>query len=342
MAVTCFKGRTGADGQHLIGFGGGDKLTEALDELLVEGTVVSHRDTGYGEPVFHYKTDTQTPVVGRMGEIKFAIAECLCRMYPQDLMRVGIELNCFQDEYGTDLIAANGLRLAADMESGKIQSALDELAEEGKIDAYEKERDGEQRMHYAAKADGSATYNRPSLRLVRKGAAPDRQIRSGQNDTLPEADLAPHRVDLAIPECEDDRNEFKETFSVPAKDTKANKSNEIKKEVAIAVAAFANAEGGRLFIGVNDGGKPVGLKKDLKVYKSLDGLQSAIRNSVMEHLGVLVDMKFGSSGEQYLVIEIPARKPRWVYVNSDFHVRYGNTSPRLNTQKAAEYQKEHG
>ena len=342
MDVTCFKGRTGSDGQHLIGFGGGDKLTKALDELLMEGTIVSHSDVGYGEPVFHYNTDTPSPVVGRMGEIKFAIEECLCRMYPQDLMRVGIEINCFQNEYGSYLIAANGLPLAADMESGEIQSALEELVAEGEINAREKERDGEQRMHYVAKADGSATRNRPVLRSVRKGAAPDHQTWSGQNGTLPETDPAPHRVDLTIPECEDGRNEFKATFSVPVKDTKANKSNEIKKEVAIAVAAFANAEGGRLFIGVDDGGKPVGLKKDLKVHENLDGLQSAIRNSVRDHLGVLVDMKFGFNGEQYLVIEIPARKPRWVYVDSDFHVRYGNTSPRLNTQKAAEYVKEHG
>ncbi len=189
---------------------------------------------------------------------------------------------------------------------------------------------------------GSAMHNRLSLRLVRKGVASDRQIRSGQNGTLPESDPVPHRVDLAIPECEDDRNEFKETFSVPVKDAKINKSNKIKEEVAIAVAAFANTEGGRLFIGVNDDGKPVGLKKDLRMYKSLDGLQSAIRSSVRDHLGVLVDMKFGFSGEQYLVIEIPARRPRWVYVNSDFYVRYGNTSPRLNTQETAEYLKEYG
>lgn len=156
MEVTCFKGRTGADGQPLIGFDEGDKLTKALDELVAKGTVVSHSDVGYGEPVFHYNTDTQAPVVGRMGEIKFAIAECLCRMYPQEIMRLEIERKCFKNKYGADLIAANGLPLAADMESGEIQSALEELDAEEKINAREKERDGEQRMHYVAKAAGSA------------------------------------------------------------------------------------------------------------------------------------------------------------------------------------------
>ena len=165
------------------------------------------------------------------------------------------------------------------------------------------------------------------------------------NELSTERAAAPSKaedVDLAIPEREDTHNEFKETFSVPAKDNKSNKANEIKKAVAIAVAAFANTEGGRLFIGVNDGGKSVGLEKDLKVRKSLDGLQLAIRGSVRRHLWTLVDMKFGFSGEQYLVIEVPARKPRWVYVDGDFHVRYGNGSPMLNTQEAVEYQKEHG
>lgn len=157
ISVTCFRNRTGADGQHLIGFGGGAKLTKALDELVAGGIVISHGEDGHGQAVFHYKTDVQTPVVGQMGEIKLAIAECLCRIYPKELVRVGIELECFKDEYGNDLMAANGLPLAGDMDGAKIQKALDDLVAEGKIDARERELDGVQSVHYAAKPDRSVT-----------------------------------------------------------------------------------------------------------------------------------------------------------------------------------------
>ena len=155
-------------------------------------------------------------------------------------------------------------------------------------------------------------------------------------DAPPEAG---HAVDLKIPEREDTRNEFKETFSVPAE---GGKSNEIKMEVAIAVAAFANAEGGRLFIGVNDDGKPVGLKRDLRQCgDSIDKLESTIRNFVSSKLKGTVHMEFEFSGEDYLVIEVDKRRGRFVYVGDDFYIREGNTSRKLSPREALEYGNEH-
>lgn len=155
-------------------------------------------------------------------------------------------------------------------------------------------------------------------------------------NTSPEAE---HAVDLKIPEREDTRNEFKETFSVPAE---GGKSNEIKMEAVIAVAAFANAEGGRLFIGVNDDGKPVGLKRDLRQCgNSSDKLQLAIRDFVKSRLTGMVRMEFGFNGKKYLVIEVAKRKSRFVYVGDDFYIREGNTSRKLNPREAFEYGNEH-
>ena len=155
-------------------------------------------------------------------------------------------------------------------------------------------------------------------------------------DAPPEAE---HVVDLKIAEDEDTYNEFKETFSVPAE---GGKSKEIKMEVAVTVAAFANTEGGRLFIGVNNDRKPVGLKRDLRQHgDSTDKLQLAIRDFVNSKLNGVVRMEFGFRDKDYLVIEVAKRRRRWVYADNEFYVREGNRSRKLNTQEAAEYQEEH-
>ena len=327
ISTTCFKGRTGADGQHLIGFGGGAKLAKALGELVEGDVIVSNGE--HGEPVFHYKTDTTPPVVGQMEEIKLAIAECLCRISPKELVRVGIELTCFKDGYGNPLTGANGLPLVGVGDGEKIRGALDELGAAGRIDAREKEMDGEMMLHYRAKAGGSATLGSPALQPA--------GVVTGHVTPL---ETGPRSVNIGIPARENMHNEFKETFSVTAG---GDKSNTVKMEVAITVAAFANAEGGRLFIGVRDDGTPAGLRRDLKQHKNTDGLELAIRNYLADKLNSLVDVEFDFKGEDYLVIAVPKRKEGdWAYVdNGDFYVRYGNQSRKLNPRQTVRYQKEH-
>ena len=148
-----------------------------------------------------------------------------------------------------------------------------------------------------------------------------------------------HKVDLNIPEREDTHNEFKETFSVPVKDGKAE---DVKMAVVKTVAAFANTEGGRLFIGVNDDGKPAGLRKDLKQHKnSNDKLELAIRDFVRSKLKGPVRMEFDFSGEDYLVISIAKRKRRFVYVGNEFYIRDGNSSRKLSPLETVEYRDEY-
>ena len=141
-----------------------------------------------------------------------------------------------------------------------------------------------------------------------------------------------------IPKREDKRNEFKETFSVPVKD---GKSDAVKEEVAITVAAFANTEGGRLFIGVNDKGEPAGLEKDLKKYGDFDKLELAIQNYIHTKLAVQVDMDFNFIGEDYLVISVTKRRRSFVYVGNNFYIRSGNSSRGLSPRETAEYQYEY-
>ena len=151
-------------------------------------------------------------------------------------------------------------------------------------------------------------------------------------DGPPEAE---HNVNLNIPEREDTHNEFKETFSVPVKD---GKTHDVKMAVAKTVAAFTNTKGGRLFIGVNDNGKPVGLRKDLGQYKnSTDSLQLGIRDFVHSKLRVPIRMEFGFYGEDYLVIDVTNLKRRFVYIGDEFYIREGNRSRKLSPRETAEY-----
>ena len=157
--------------------------------------------------------------------------------------------------------------------------------------------------------------------------------------TTPPLDTTPvGQAPDSIPEREDQRNEFKETFGVPTKsdgrpagrsfkcvecntsaagksiecgtcgnivgyEIDTSKKKAIKMEVAITVAAFANTEGGRLFIGVNDDGEPVGLGRDLDQHKTHDGLERAIRDFLFETLkpptALKLDFKFN---DDHLVI----------------------------------------
>lgn len=140
---------------------------------------------------------------------------------------------------------------------------------------------------------------------------------------------------VGIPEREDTHNEFKETFSVPVK---GGKAKDVKMEVAITVAAFANAKGGRLFVGVRDDGTVAGLKRDLKQHKNADGLEQAVSNFLDSKLGSLVDVEFGFSGDDYLVVAVPKSKKLVFTTDGDLYVRRGNTSKKLTPAEAADYQ----
>ncbi len=145
-------------------------------------------------------------------------------------------------------------------------------------------------------------------------------------------------IDLEIPDDEDTNNEFKETFSVP---TQGGMAGEVKMEVAIAVAAFANTDGGRVFIGVKDDGKPVGLKKDLKQHKhSRDKLVQAIGNYLRTKLSRTLNITTHFR-ENYMVVVVPKRrKNNWVYIDGKFYVRTLNSSPELTPEETAKYQRD--
>ncbi|MBT5843314.1 MAG: YwbE family protein [Thaumarchaeota archaeon] len=169
----------------------------------------------------------------------------------------------------------------------------------------------------------------------------------------------------SIPKHENEHTEFKATFQYDLKeeqfrlngDIKAadgrkndskNNISKIKKEIAIAIAAFANKTGGRLFIGVDDDSSVLGLDGDLK--KCENSIETFER-SVSEYLKRMLknnafvsglQFQFGSNDDKsYLIIHVPpATKAIWINIdenNQEFYVRMQNNSQKFSPEDMLRY-----
>jgi len=88
------------------------------------------------------------------------------------------------------------------------------------------------------------------------------------------------------------------------------------------VCGFANAQGGKIFIGMDDKGKVIGVED----YKKL---MDDIPNKTVSHLGVVVDVNLHrKSGRYYLELNVPASKVPVSY-HGTYHYRSGSTKQEL-------------
>ena len=155
-----------------------------------------------------------------------------------------------------------------------------------------------------------------------------------------------------IPEEEDDRNEFKESFKADTiyhkllnggqkkaaesrKHDCGSKEHVVKKAVSIAASAFANTGGGRLFIGISD--EPVevvGLESDLSAFKNFDeyirGISDSIK-SFTKNQYFTQNIKFQHGEDRkFMVLHVPASASVPVFIydkdKEEFYVRlYGES-----------------
>lgn len=148
-------------------------------------------------------------------------------------------------------------------------------------------------------------------------------------------------------------SEFVE-FKAAARYNQHTGTRDEKIEAAIVktVAAFLNAKGGQLLIGVNDDGQAIGLDNDYQLLKKpnrdgfelwlTDLLQAWIGKPASAHVSVRFDQVDG-----YEVCRVAARpSPAPVFVNppkgekiSQFFVRIGNSTRQMTTDEVLEYQK---
>jgi hypothetical protein len=166
--------------------------------------------------------------------------------------------------------------------------------------------------------------------------------------------LLPASIEDLIKEGESDELEFKSTLRWDIKEGTVNKK--LEEIVVKTVAAFANAQGGTLVVGVNDEGDVIGLSHD---YQSLDDgdrdhLELHLRNVLNQQLGEAfvaskVHVKFHDvDGADVCQIDIaPAKEPIIVNVKDKngqavqkFYVRSGNSSQEMPLSEMSVYVKE--
>ena len=159
-----------------------------------------------------------------------------------------------------------------------------------------------------------------------------------------------------IPKNEDAYTEFKSTFQHDLKEEYLRKSgkieeadirknaqksirHDIQKEISLTVAAFANNDGGRLFIGINDDSSILGLDKDLEECGgTIDKLQLTIMDSLKNFLkdnSFLSKLKLefaASDDKRYLIISVPgATQPIIIHDanTEEMYVRVQNRSQKF-------------
>ena len=88
------------------------------------------------------------------------------------------------------------------------------------------------------------------------------------------------------------------------------------------VCGFANAQGGKIFIGIDDKGNISGVKKS---YKLMEDIPNKIRNS----MGIIADVSLhGKIGEEYIEVDVQPY-PVAISYKGAFYRRSGSTNQRL-------------
>lgn len=161
---------------------------------------------------------------------------------------------------------------------------------------------------------------------------------------LPEKDGEPDWGAL-IAGGESERVEFKESISWDRERKQRNKA--LEHTIARTLASFMNTHGGVLFVGVDDGGRVVGLDGDLKLSqrKNEDGLRLRFDDLVKQYLGNrflprIMIHSLEDGGKVFWAVEVRAsNEPVFVKNNGDdeFWIRGMSSSRKLSMREALEY-----
>jgi uncharacterized membrane protein YeaQ/YmgE (transglycosylase-associated protein family) len=125
----------------------------------------------------------------------------------------------------------------------------------------------------------------------------------------------------------------------------------LEDEIVVTVAAFMNASGGTLLIGVADDGAIVGLEHDYRVTArhNRDGFELWLREVLVARIGRAPTADVGVAfealdGRDVCRVDVaPSDRPVFVRATggartADFHLRVGNSTRKLLTDEVLEYQ----
>jgi hypothetical protein len=157
-------------------------------------------------------------------------------------------------------------------------------------------------------------------------------------------------IEELISQAETTTLELKSSLRWDYHQAKANTA--LTKPVVVAAAAFLNSDGGSAIIGVADDREVLGLSRDFSTLGKKgdrDGWELALRSALRDKLGpeinALVDITFtDTQGETVAVVSCqPHHKPVFLTDGSEteFWVRAGASSQRLDVRATAEYIAKH-
>ncbi|MCH5644227.1 helix-turn-helix domain-containing protein [Gordonia sp. ABSL49_1] len=150
---------------------------------------------------------------------------------------------------------------------------------------------------------------------------------------------------------ESDRVEFKSTARINLRT--GQKDPKMEHVIAKTIAAFVNADGGTLLVGVDDDGTPLGLDPDYATLKvpDADRFELWLRDLLTTTLGQNIAASVGISVEDVAVQDslqpvcritcVPSPQPVYLKPGKnaapELWVRTGNSSRQLNVDAAADY-----
>jgi DNA-binding response OmpR family regulator len=154
------------------------------------------------------------------------------------------------------------------------------------------------------------------------------------------------RIKEIIGQGENDRTEFKSTLRWSLKENKINYGVEIAWLKTIA--AFLNSDGGRLIVGVDDKGVPLGIEPD--GFENEDKYLLHVNNRLQQHIGAehAANVRFGlypAGTVKVLLVECsPASKPVFLISEGQesFYVRAGPGTRKLTMSQMLAYVSERG
>jgi hypothetical protein len=163
-----------------------------------------------------------------------------------------------------------------------------------------------------------------------------------------EAQAKVREIKSLIGQGENATTEFKASLRWDNRTRQVNR--ELEYEVARAVCALANTLGGRLLIGVSDGGGILGINNDYRTFakKNRDGFQLHLNNVLNNYLGrgihSVITIAFPTiDGKEICDIQVRCMEP--VFLNNgksmEFHIRAAGSSQSLNAKEQYEYIEKH-
>ena len=159
----------------------------------------------------------------------------------------------------------------------------------------------------------------------------------------------PDKIVELIKKRESGSVEFKSSFRYDTK-LKISRPQVLEKMIAKALGAFMNAEGGRLFIGIDDEGNILGLEDDYKTLKeekqNSDEFEIELRQSVEKYTkdkvaneNFKVNFRKVHDKEIYDVVIYASSQPIIIHDGGkqEFYVRVGNSSRPYSWEEFYDY-----